>query len=161
MRTSEPQEGLNESFTRFVRSHQDGLRRALIAGFGPEVGRDAAEEALIYGWRHWSRVRAMDNPAGYVYRVGHRMARKLSRVRSGPLFPASAPVENPGFEPRLPTALGQLSERQRAVVVLVHAYGLSQRETARMLGLSKGSVQRHLDRGLGRLRSELGVTQHA
>ena len=161
MRRSEPQDGLNESYTEFVRTHQDALRRALIAGFGPEIGREAAEEALIYGWRHWSRVRGLENPTGYLYRVGHRMARKLSRPRPGPLFPVNAPIENPGVEPRLPEALAHLPERQRAVVVLVHAYGLSQREAARLLGVSKGSVQRHLERGLARLRSELGVTQHA
>ena len=152
---------LVESFTEFVVEHQDGLRRALIAGFGPEVGREAAEEALIYGWCHWSRVSGFDNPTGYLYRVGHRMAAKLKRQRSGPLFLAPAPVENPGIEPGLARALVRLSERQRAAVVLVHAYGLSQYETAGLLGLSRGSVQRHLERGLQRLRSELGVTQHA
>ena len=136
MRMSEPQEGLSESFTEFVLKQQDALRRALIAGFGREVGREAAEGALIYGWRHWPRVRTMDNPAGYLYGVGHRMAIKLSRPRSGPMFPVSTPTENPGFEPMLPRALAHLSERQRAVVVLVHAYGLSQREAARVLGLS-------------------------
>lgn len=161
MRDQELQEGLRESYTDFVLKQQDALRRALIAGFGPEVGREAAEEALIYGWRHWPRVRTLDNPTGYLYRVGHRTAIKLSRPRPRPLFPASAPTENPDVEPMLPRALAHLSERQRAVVVLVHAYGFSQREAARLLGLSKGSVQRHLERGLHRLRSELGVTQHA
>jgi DNA-directed RNA polymerase specialized sigma24 family protein len=43
------------------------------------------------------------------------------------------------------------------VVVLVSAYGLSQRETAQMLGITRSSVQRHLERGLARLRRELGV----
>lgn len=161
MRKSEPQKVLSDSFTEFVLKQQDGLRRALIAGFGPDVGREAAEEALIYGWRHWPRVRTLDNPVGYLYKVGHRMGIKLSRPRPGPVFPVSAPDENPGFEPMLPEALALLSERQRAVVVLVHAYGLSQREAARLLGVSKGSVQRHLERGLRRLRTELGVTQHA
>ena len=161
MRNAAPSTGLVESFTEFVVENQDGLRRALIAGFGPEVGREAAEEALIYGWCHWLRVSELDNPAGYLYRVGHRTAVKLQCQPSGPLFPAPAAIENPRIEPGLERALVRLSERQRAVVVLVHAYGLSQYEAARLLGLTRGSVQRHLERGLERLRFELGVTQHA
>lgn len=161
MRDTLPRSDLTESFTDFVVSQQDGLRRALIAGFGPEVGREAAEEALTYGWCHWPRVRNLDNPSGYLYRMGHRIAVKLSKQRHSPVFPPSPPMENPSVEPGLPDALARLSERQRAVVVLVHAYGFSQREAARLLGVSKGSVQRHLERALRRLRSELGVTQHA
>ena len=154
-------EGSVESFTEFVVEHQAGLRRAMIASFGPEVGREAAEEALVYGWCHWSRVRNLANPVGYLYRVGYRKASKLKRQRSAPLFPPPAAVENPAVEPGLLPALSGLSERQRAAVVLIHAYGLSQRETAQVLGVSKGSVQRHLERGLARLRSELGVSEYA
>jgi DNA-directed RNA polymerase specialized sigma24 family protein len=66
-----------DSFTQFVAEMQDGLRRALIAGFGPEVGREAAEETLIYGWCHWERVQRLDNPSGYLYRVGRRRALKM------------------------------------------------------------------------------------
>lgn len=155
------QNDLRGTYTEFVLRRQDGLRRALVAGFGPEVGLEAAEKALIYGWRHWSRVRTLDNPEGYLFRVGHRMAVRLSKKRPDPLFPEPPPHENPGIEPGLPKALTHLSERQRAAVVLVHAYGLSQREASCLLGVSKGTLQRHLERGLHRLRSELGVTQHA
>jgi RNA polymerase sigma-70 factor (ECF subfamily) len=152
---------LVDSYTTFVLEHQAALRRALVAGFGPEVGREAAEEALIYGWRHWPRVRDLDNTAGYLFRVGTRIAGKLAAKRSYPLFPEPPPSENPGIEPGLRKALTRLSERQRIAVVLVHAYGLTQRETAQLLGVSKGTLQRHLERGLRRLRSELGVARHA
>ncbi len=155
------EEELVESYTRFVVERQDALRRALVAGFGPEIGREAAEEALIYGWRHWTRVRDLDNTAGYLFRVGSRIATKLAARRPDPLFPDPPHSDNPGIEPGLARALTSLSERQRIAVVLVHAYGLSQREAARLLGVSKGTLQRHLERGLRRLRSQLGVAQHA
>ncbi len=146
-------------FTAFVREAQDPVRHALSAGFGVEVGREAAEEALVYAWRHWDRVARMKNPRGYVYRVGHRMAQKMRRQRPVATFPDVAVSENPvEIEPGLPAALRGLSGRQRAVVVLVSAYGLSQRETAQMLGITRSSVQRHLERGLARLRCELGVS---
>ena len=100
----------------------------------------------------------MRNPAGYVYRVGHRMAQKMARVRRRPAAFPVIEIENPvAVEPGLPAALGSLSPRQRSAVVTVHGYGLSQREAADLLGISRSSVQRHLDRGLAKLRTALGV----
>ncbi len=143
-----------ESFTLFVRATQDRLRHALVAGHGHEQGREAAAEALSYAWQHWDRIRAMENPAGYVYRVGQRLAR---HHRTKPLFRAAPSNRQPWIEPALPGALATLSERQRIVVVLVHGYGFTHQETSDLLGVSRGSVQRHLDRGLAKLRNHLGV----
>jgi RNA polymerase sigma factor (sigma-70 family) len=145
-------------FTAFVREAQDPVRHALTAGFGLEVGRDAAEEALVYAWRHWDRVGRMKNPRGYVYRVGHRLAQKMARKPHPTAFPDLPQESNPvQVEPALPAALGRLSARQRTAVVLVCAYGLSEREAARLLGITRSSVRRHMERGLARLRIELGV----
>ena len=147
-----------DTFTMFVRENQDRIRHALAAGFGVEVGHDAAEEALVYAWQHWDEVVGMRNPAGYVYRVGHRLAQKMARRRSIPVsFPEVGTVNPIVVEPGLPAALASLSARQRSVVVTVHGYGLSQREAAELLGISRSSVQRHLDRGLAKLRESLGV----
>ncbi len=146
-------------FTAFVRETQDPLRHALTAGFGVEVGREVAEEAMVYAWRHWDRVGRMKNPRGYLYRVGHRMAQKTARSRPAMAFPDMPDESNPlRVEPGLPAALRHLSARQRTAVVLVCAYGLSQREAAQMLGITRSSVRRHMERGLARLRIELGVT---
>lgn len=147
-------------FTGFVRDVQDRVRHALVAGFGIDVGRDAAQDAFVYAWQHWGRISGMENPAGYVFRVGHRMAQRLARrgIRTF-VLPDPPAVSNPvEFEPGLPVALAALSPRQRMVVTLVHGFGLSQREAASLLGVTRTSVQRHLERGLRRLRLELGVT---
>jgi DNA-directed RNA polymerase specialized sigma24 family protein len=112
----------------------------------------------VYGWEHWDRVQRMDNPCGYLYRVGARRAQALKKPRPRPLFPAPPVAHNPWIEPGLPDALASLSPKQRTVVVLVHGYGLSWREAAQLLRISAGSVQRHLERGLTRLRTTLGVT---
>ncbi|RZV44930.1 MAG: sigma-70 family RNA polymerase sigma factor [Acidimicrobiia bacterium] len=151
------EETAEHQFTGFVRANQDRLRHALVAGYGWQVGREAAEEALVYGWEHWDRVRAMDNPSGYLYRVGARRAQALKKQQPRLLFPPPPTAHNPWIEPGLPDALAALSPKQRTVVVLVHGYELSWRETARLLGISPGSVQRHLERGLARLRTTLGV----
>jgi DNA-directed RNA polymerase specialized sigma24 family protein len=100
-------------------------------------------------------VRHLENPAGYLYRVGQSWARRrpLRRV----LFPVLPASTEPWVEPGLGPALQALSLRQRQTVILVHAMGLSQAETASMLGLKPSSVQNHVERGLSRLRLALGV----
>lgn len=64
------QDSAVDSFAEFVRTHERHLRQALVGLLGGELGRDAAADALEYGWRHWARVRDMENPIGYLYKVG-------------------------------------------------------------------------------------------
>ncbi len=149
-----------ESFTSFVRDAEPKLRRALVAAVGAERGREATAEALAYGWEHWDRVGAMDNPAGYLYRVGRSKAR---RARPRPVvFPSPPSHEMPLFEPRLAGALARLPERQRTAVMLVHGYGWTYDEVAEVLGVSsRGTVQRHAQRGLDKIRGSLEVSVDA
>lgn len=146
-----------ESFTRFFRDAEPKLRRALIAAVGGEAGREAAAAALEYAWEHWDRIRDMENPAGYVYRVGRSRARRL--FKSHPLFPAPLPAvdQMPWVEPGLSRALEQLTEKQRIVVMLVHGLDWTLTETARFLSISPGSVNKHAARGLAKLRAALDV----
>lgn len=142
-------------FERFVDGHGPRLRAGLVAAYGPEVGLDAAAEAMAYGWEHWDRLSSMDNPAGYLYRVGQTAARR-SRRRS-PLMPAPAIDEVREVEPRLPEALAQLSELQRTCVLLVHAFGWPQADVADLLEVSVSTVRTHINRGLAKLQSTLEV----
>jgi RNA polymerase sigma-70 factor (ECF subfamily) len=139
----------------FARSERP-LRFALSARFGFDVGREAAAEAMAYAWEHWGRISGMDNPAGYVYRVGARHGRKMSTPTRGVGFEI-ADTAWPSIEPALGPALSELSHRQRASVVLVHGMGWTYQETAELLGLTRSSVQRHVDRGVAKLRRALGV----
>ena len=147
-----------DEFEAFFAEVEPRLRRALVAGLGGERGREATAEALGWAWEHWARVRAMANPAGYLYRVG----RSRTRSRRRPVvFAAAAEASAPWVEPALVPALVGLSEQQRVVVVLVHGYGWSQREVADLLGVSPSTVQTHLERALGRLRAALEVSSDA
>ena len=150
------------SYTAFVREVQERVQHSLVAGFGVEIGREAAEDALVYAWEHWDRISDMVNPAGYVFRVGHRLAQKMVRRENRAVaFPDPPVVSNPvEIEPGLTDALACLSARQRMVVVLVDGFGVSQRETAALLGIRRTSVQKHLERGMARLRAEMGVSDH-
>ena len=149
------QEPRTDSFVDFVAAHQGRLRQALAASCGDDVGRDATAEALEYGWVHWDRIRTMDNPVGYLYKVGRGKGRRILR-RKPPVFEPVDPVRLPEVEPKLPEALEKLSERQRTVVILVHCEGWSQGEAAELLGLSRSAVRNHLERGMSSLRSAIG-----
>lgn len=148
--------GFEEFFARSERP----VRFALSARFGFEVGREAAAEALAYAWEHWDRIGVMDNPAGYVYRVGHRVGMRTTK-RVEPVDFSRPGEEHYLIEPRLLSVLSDLSSRQRTVVVLVHGLGWTQQETADFLGLSTSTVQKHVERGLEKLRRVLGVDVEA
>lgn len=145
-----------ENYSAFVRNGGARLRRAFIAAYGPEVGAEATSDALAYGWEHWDRISAMDNPAGYLYRVGQSKARRYRRKPNR--LPEVETAATPWVEPGLPAALDQLSERQRQAIVLCHGFGWTLVEAAEVLGVGASTIQRHIDRGMAKLREGLGVT---
>ncbi len=139
----------------FLAREREHLARAFVAAFGVERGQEALAEAMSYAWEHWERVEAMQNPVGYLYRVGQSRSRRRRRAC---LFPSAADAGTPWVEPGLPRALGGLTSRQRVAVVLAHGYGWTHREIGDLLGIRPTTVQNHIDRGVARLRSSLGVT---
>jgi RNA polymerase sigma-70 factor (ECF subfamily) len=149
-------ETAEDSFIRFATRVAPRLNQALISIAG-DAGRDAASESLLYGWQHWDRVRHMDNPAGYLYRVGVNRVRRSQRRRRSVVFPQPPAAEMPWVEPKLPGALADLSNNQRAAVLLVHGFGWTVREVAEMMGVSAGTVQKHDERAMRKLRSSLKV----
>jgi DNA-directed RNA polymerase specialized sigma24 family protein len=144
-------------FERFVEAVRPRLLRALIGCRGIDLAPDAVGEALAYAWEHWEEVRAMHNPAGYLYRVGQ----SRSRPRKAPWLPAPAALGLPDVEPGLVPALQALPETQRTAVWLVHACAWSYDEVAQAMGTSTSMVGNHVTRGLARLRERLTVVTDA
>jgi DNA-directed RNA polymerase specialized sigma24 family protein len=140
-------------FEVFLSEVEPDLRRALFAFFGYEEGREATAEALAWAWEHWSRINRMKNPTGYLFRVGQ----SRSRRRKVPAVFVREEWSEPWVEPKLGPALSKLSEAQRIAVVLVHGFGWTMREVADLTGTKVTSTQTHLERGLAKLRAELGV----
>lgn len=150
---------LSDTYTDFVRAVEPRLGDALVAALGPEVGREATQEALVYAWEHWTRVGAMDHPAAYLYRVGRSKAKRYWRKQR--LFPDVPTDSMPMVEPGLAPALVGLSEKQRVTVLLIHGFGWTHAEVAEFLGVAVGTVQKHLERGMASLRSDLEVDSGA
>lgn len=154
---------LAERFATFSRRVEPGLRRTLAAWYGPDVGADAAADAMAWAWENFDRVAGMGNPAGYLWRVGQNSARSRKR---GPVWPLCedllvAADERPPVEPALLDALATLSPRQRTAVLLVHGHGYSLADAARQMDCRVGTLRNHLERGPDKLRSHLGVTDDA
>ena len=149
-------ETASDVFAAFVVEAEPRLRRALTAVFGPELGREAAAEALAYGWEHWERIAMMENPAGYLYRVGRDRGRRMKPLKS--VAGSAAVSGDVWFEPGLEAAMRSLSERQRVVVSLLYAFDWSMSEVAELLGVSKSAVQSYERRALRILQKRLGVS---
>lgn len=138
----------------FVRQVEPRLRAALVARHGRERGAVATVEALSWAWERWEKVRSLESPVAYLVKVG------TSRTRLRVAFPQldpPTPDEGRRFEPGLDRALARLSARQRSCVVAIAGYGYTFSETADLLSIRKATVQRHFERGIARLREELGV----
>lgn len=147
-----------DAFATFFCDVEPRLRRAFVAAYGPERGSEAVSEALAYAWEHWAEVQALQNPAGYLYRVGQSRTRPRLRPRSAS-FPR--PAEESWFEPALPNALASLTSKQRLSVVLIEGYGWTLTELSQLTGTSVSTVKRHLDRGMAKLRRKLEVREDA
>ena len=143
-------------FVDFVTVTEPRVRRALVAAFGPEVGTDAAAEAMAIAWEKWAIVQSQTNPAGYVWGIGRNVARKRVRVKR--LFPAPDSQTEPWVEPGLPAAIEALSEQQRIAVILTSGYQWTFAEVAALLDVSVSTVQSHVERGMAKLRTRMGVT---
>jgi DNA-directed RNA polymerase specialized sigma24 family protein len=147
-------------FDAFVVDVRPRLARAFAAAYGRERGEEALAEAMAVAWERFAEIAKMENPAGFLYRVGQSKSRPRRRVR-GTAYPSPASLGVPEVEPGLPAALETLTERQRVCVALVHGFGWTHQEVADLLGLARTSIQNHVVRGLEGLRSELGVTPYA
>jgi RNA polymerase sigma-70 factor (ECF subfamily) len=150
-----------ESFEGFYRGQVDRVYRALAITLGDsQLAREAADEAMARAYAHWRRVRRLDNPGGWAYRVGLNWAtswwRKVRRERAlgddrrDPVVPAPDPTGTAARE-----ALARLELPQRAVVVCRVLLDFSTAETAVLLGLAEGTVKSRLARSLRALRSAL------
>jgi RNA polymerase sigma factor (sigma-70 family) len=143
-------------FTAFAGDAGERLRRVLVAGYGVEAGNDVCADALAYAWEHWDRVRGLDNPVGYLYRVARSAHRRHRRWRRRPpSFPIEHTRHPEALDPELGSALGRLTRHQRSCVVLVHVYDWTYQQAADALDLPVSSVRNHVHRGLIALRKAL------
>lgn len=144
-----------DDFENFAADAGVRLRRAFVGSLGVDGAAEASAEALAWAWENRERLSLMDNPVGYLYRVG----RSRSRRRARPLvMPSPGELGIPEVEPGLVPALLELTDRQRTAVWLVHGCQWRHNEVADAMGITPTAVATHVQRALGRLRTRLEGT---
>jgi len=153
-----------EAFDEFVTAQYHVLLRTAYLLVGDHtLAEDLLQTALAKSWFAWERIVA--DPAPYVRRVmvttsiswwrrrwrGEVPTAELPE-RVGPSDGSSAATAHD-----LWTAIGHLSPRQRAVIVLRYYEDLTEAETARILSCSVGAVKSHRARALHALRLDAAL----
>jgi RNA polymerase sigma-70 factor (ECF subfamily) len=129
------------------------LERALVARFGLRDGMDAAADAVEYAVANWARVSVMENPKGYLFKVGHSKAtRAIRRARRLTAFVGEPVTTDSPTDLDLQKALLRLPWELRVAVMLVHAHGHTYASAAEVLDIPVTTLTNHVQRGLTQLR---------
>ncbi len=148
------------SFELFYRTNRSTVARALALTLrNTELASDAADEAMARAFERWDNVSTLENPVGWVYRVGLNWSRSLLRRATRPtpvwLTGDGTSTDAAATDPAVDRALGELSVDQRAVVVCRLLLGYSEAQTARALNIRPGTVKSRLSRATTRLQGLL------
>lgn len=122
------------------------LVRSLAAACGSrEVAADLVQHAFMQLWAEWPRV-------SRYYRSLRHLAPALLRLQREP---QPSPSATDGEGDALRAALARLPLRQRIAVALYYLDDRSVADVAAIMGVSEGTVKRHLFRAREELRSAL------
>jgi RNA polymerase sigma-70 factor, ECF subfamily len=171
--------GDREALTPLVERHQRRLYRIALGYLRQhEDALDVVQEAFVKAFQAAARWDGSADAGPWLSRITVNLAidRWRRNRRRGQTFSPLAEgdhlevLADHGPSPdrgvarreaadRLTLALGELPERQRAVVVLRHYQELSLEEIASTLGMSLGTVKSSLHRALHRMRATLAQEQ--
>ncbi len=161
-------DGDPDAFGELVRRHRDRLWAVALRTTGdPEEAADAVQEALISAFRRAGTFRGDAKVTTWLHRIVvnaclDRMRRRASRAAdslsesedsnaalSDSLAEASLETSDRRADVR--AALAQISDEQRAALVLVDMEGYSVEEAAHILQCPPGTVKSRCSRGRARL----------
>jgi RNA polymerase sigma-70 factor (sigma-E family) len=159
------------SFARFVREHTGALLRSayLLTGTSPGA-EDLVQETFLRLYPKWHRVMAADVPIAYVRRsLVNGFLNQQRRPYSGEIavgeLPERADTRDIGLDivnrDLLWRMLAQVSDRQRAALVLRFFHDLADDEIADMLQCRVGTVRSLISRGLVTLREQVAYAESA
>jgi RNA polymerase sigma-70 factor (sigma-E family) len=153
-----------EDFARFVDQRQRSLLRSawLLTGDWA-LAEDLVQTALARTWLRWERINRRDDPEIYVRRVlvstwinwSRRKWRGEHPAAELPDGPASGDLATEAVaRVAVRSALGSLTDRQRAVLVLRVFDDLTEVQTAQVLGCAVGTVKSTMSQAMARLRAD-------
>lgn len=156
--------GDDAALDELLRRHESPvLRLVRLLGVSANDREDVAQEIFVRVFRHLHTFKVGRSFRGWLYRVAvnvvhdHRIRMSRKSRREAPWRDEFNEFEDQAQLPsecaealqqreRLESALDGLSERERAVFVLVEMSGLDRKEAARSLGITSITVRRHLSR---------------
>jgi RNA polymerase sigma-70 factor (sigma-E family) len=152
----------DDSFNDLYDAFYQRLVRLALALLGdPVVAEDVVQEAFA----RLLTARSVRNPGAYlsttVVNLVRSRGRRVAVIRRHPVElplpadPADATSDRVGLRAEVLAALSRLPTRQREAVVLRFYRGLSDQEVADAMGISLGSVKRHLHRAVPALARDL------
>jgi RNA polymerase sigma factor (sigma-70 family) len=164
-------------FQRFLDSHRDDVLRFLVASVGRHDADDAFQETFLSALGAYERLRPDSNLRAWVLTIAHRKAIDIHRARERRPVPvpelddraapvgAAASTDTTAATAAPGTAAAgdhwervrALPPRQRAVLTLRYAAGLTHAEIAAALDCSAEAARRAAADGLKTLREELSV----
>ncbi|MEU9779107.1 MULTISPECIES: SigE family RNA polymerase sigma factor [Streptomyces] len=154
-----------EEYRVFAADRATHLYRSacLLTSGDTHLAEDLVQETLGRMYVLWGRSSRIDNPAAYAQTVlvraflTHRRRRSATERPVGELPEAPrAPDDDPELRLALLGALGRLSPKDRAVVVLRYWEDRSVEETAAAMNVSSAAVRTRTVRALAKLREHLG-----
>jgi len=159
--------GRDEGYAEFASARARHLHRSacLLTGGDTHLAEDLVQETLGRIYVRWGRITRADNPAGYAQTVltrtflAHQRRHSSRRERATdalPDLPGPSTGDDTDLRLTLVEALGQLSAKDRAVLVLRYWEDRSIEETAAAMNTSSAAVRTRCVRALGRLRALLG-----
>ena len=128
------------------------------------LAEEITDDAFLAARRLWGRVRALDEPEGYVFKIARNERSKRQKAHecrakdltSDPHATVRAAGEDHAQavadRAAVWQALRQLPASQQEAVVLRDIAGLSEAATAQAMGISTGCVKRYTFEGRQRLR---------
>jgi RNA polymerase sigma factor (sigma-70 family) len=140
--------------------HADDLIRFATGLVGPSNASDVVQEAVLscLSSPKWTHV---IDKRSYLYRSVYNKAAEFQRTSNRRRLREQLTARwelmetPPEVRPEVLAAVFRLSMKQRAVIVLTYWEDLDPRSISRRMGISEGSVKRHLARGRSRLKEVL------
>lgn len=161
------QSGDHRAYRELCDRHVRGVHAFVYRMLGSRAeAEEVCQEAFLRLWKHADTFVARARPSTWLYRVAHNLAiDRLRRRResSHPLDIEAVPgSERPSLHlhdkqvaEAVERALGELPERQRAAISLVHYQGMSNAEAAEVLSVKVRALESLLARGRQQLRERL------
>jgi RNA polymerase sigma-70 factor (sigma-E family) len=151
-------------FAQFIESRERALQRTawLLTGDW-SLAEDLVQTALVRSWPRWERIIRNDEPEVYVRKVMVNTWLTWNRRRWRGEQPAGELPDSPApgdmatdvvVRLAMRSALGSLTDRQRAVLVLRVFDDLPEAQVAQMLDCAVGTVKSTMSKALAKLRND-------